>query len=1172
LRALLACLLGLLITPRITSAQSGDPTYDVNGVQYGREFFAPLPFEHIDTVSGNLLLSYTDLSLPGNAGFSLNVVRTYNSNDGRWRFGIAGVPLRFAFTSGSDLSSVDFITADGAIHHAEGSGDPVLTQDFWRFTKSTLRLEFPNGRVATYGNIINGVGGYLVELRDPFDNVMTFNWEAGTDHLQSIVQTVGSHTRTVTFSGWGGDICSGVTYNGLQLIYHWSTIGSSFVMYQANLPTGALWYYTYATDPQGGLKLSGVTTPNGGGIHYTWGVESFPSTPSNRVVVETRTTSGRAPAGTWTFNWLANGAGLTIVAPSARISYASSVQDNRVVSDTRTIATPSGTVVDSETMSYTTVPNPVQPMPVPHVRTLVRDGVTYTTTYSYSNDNYADYGQPNHITETGDLSRTTDITYRHDFSRYIRGRPASRTVTADGVTSTTNYTYDGSTGFLTSQTVLGLTATFTPDSYGNVASVTKPGNNTTTFSYEWGVVKNTTTPAYTVSRTINSLGTVATETRGGTTTTYTYDSAGRVTSANTNTPGRAPATTTFTVNDGVWTATTNARGSVSVASDLDGFGRVVHTTDSTGLESRATYDASGRRIYQSYPFGNGTAETGVTTAYDALGRVVSRDGPNGAHISYDHLGTTLRVNERVTSTLTRATLQYWKAYGNPSSALLTGIKDAAGTVWTYGHDGRGNLTSVDPHTTVPWGWGYDSHGRMNHQSSPEAGVTTYEYDGAGNVTYVTDARGIQVHYVHDGNGRVTSVDAPGTTDDVAMTYDALDEPLTITSAAGTTTFIYDTAGRVTTRHDVLDGHTFDQQFAYDANDRLLTAWYPVSGRRVDYTYDTAGRLTAVTTRIGSGSPRTLESNISYTASGAVASATFGNGLTRSTTVDAMGRPTHLVNGPLDLTYAYDLVGNVQGITDARPAFSSAYSYDLLDRIVGVTGYGATSFSYDATGNRLTSGTVSYTYDTHSRLDHVSGGLTGTFAYDAAGNQTVDASGIVYTYSPFNMVTSATQGSDVTTYAYGGDGLRVRKVGADGVPHYFIHGPGGQLIAEYEGAGMDLALVREYVYDGGGLLASIEPEVVTLPDISVTITSPQQGQTVAYGANVTLTASVSAPAGVTIARVEYYLDGLLAGQSSTAPYTAIWHNVVVPSGTHTLLARAVTADGHAVTSGPVSISN
>jgi hypothetical protein len=101
--------------------------------------------------------------------------------------------------------------------------------------------------------------------------------------------------------------------------------------------------------------------------------------------------------------------------------------------------------------------------------------MTYTTTYSYSNDNYADYGQPNHIAETGDLSRTTDITYRHDFSRYIRGRPASRTVTADGVASTTSYTYDGSTGFLTSQTVLGLTATFTPDSYGNVASVTKPG-------------------------------------------------------------------------------------------------------------------------------------------------------------------------------------------------------------------------------------------------------------------------------------------------------------------------------------------------------------------------------------------------------------------------------------------------------------------------------------------------------------------------------------------------------------------------------------------------------------------------------------------------------------------------------------------------------------------------
>jgi YD repeat-containing protein len=1165
-------LLGLLLAPRTTAAQSGDPTYDVNGVQYGREFFAPLPFEHIDTVSGNLLLSYTDLALPGNAGFSLAVTRTYNSQDGRWRFGIAGVPLRFAFTSGSDLSSVDFVTGDGALHHAAGSGDVVVTQDFWRFTKSTLRLEFPNGRVATYGNVINGVGGYLLELRDPFDNVLTFTWEAGTDHLQSIVQTVGSHTRTVTFGGWGDDICSSVDYNGLHVIYHWSTIGSAFVMYQANLPTGALWYYTYATDPQGALKLSSLTTPNGGSVHYTWGVETFPTTPATRVVVETRTTGGRAPAGTWTFDWLANGSGLTIVAPSARVTYTSTVHDNRVVADSRTIATPSGTVVDAETMSYTTAPNPVQPMPVPLTRTLVRDGVTYTTTYSYSNDNYADYGQPNHIVETGDLSRTTDITYRHDFSRYIRGRTASTTVTVGGVASTKTSTYDSDTGFLTSQTALGVTTTFTPDNDGNVASVTNAGNETTSYSYEWGVVKNTTTPAYTVSRTINALGTVATETRGGTTTTYTYDNAGRVTSASTNTPGRAATTTTFTVDDGVWTATTNTHGTATVTSDLDGFGRVVHTEDALGVQTRATYDASGRRTYQSDAFDAATPEAGVTTTYDALGRVVSRDGPNGAHMSYDHIGTTLRVNERVTSTLTRATLQYWKAYGDPSSAVLTGLQDAAGTVWTYAYDGRGHLTSVDPHTTIPWGWGYDAHGRLTHQSSPEAGTTTYEYDGAGNVAYVTDARGLQVHYVHDGNGRITAVDAPGTADDVATTYNALDEPLTITSTAGTTTFTYDTAGRVTTRQDVIDGHTFDQQFAYDANDNLITCWYPVSGRRVDYTYDADGRVTSVTTQIGGGQARTLESNLTYSAGDAVEGATFGNGLTRSATVDAVGRPVHLVNGPLDLTYAYDLVGNVQSITDARPAYSSAYSYDLLDRIVGVTGYGATSFSYDATGNRLTSGTVSYAYDTHSRLDHVSGGLTGTFAYDAAGNQTIDASGIVYTYSPFNMVTSATLGSDVTTYAYGGDGMRVRKVGADGVPHYFIHGPGGELLAEYEGAGMDLALVREYVYDGSGLLASIAPEVVTLPDISIAITSPQQGQTVASGANVTLTASVTAPAGVTIARVEYYLDGLLAGQSTTAPYTAIWHNVVVPSGTHTLLARAVTADGHAVTSGPISISN
>ncbi len=47
--------------------------------------FSLLPWEHIDTYTGNVVLSFTDLVLPGNAGFNLAIQRIFNTNDGWWR-------------------------------------------------------------------------------------------------------------------------------------------------------------------------------------------------------------------------------------------------------------------------------------------------------------------------------------------------------------------------------------------------------------------------------------------------------------------------------------------------------------------------------------------------------------------------------------------------------------------------------------------------------------------------------------------------------------------------------------------------------------------------------------------------------------------------------------------------------------------------------------------------------------------------------------------------------------------------------------------------------------------------------------------------------------------------------------------------------------------------------
>jgi YD repeat-containing protein len=135
------------------------------------------------------------------------------------------------------------------------------------------------------------------------------------------------------------------------------------------------------------------------------------------------------------------------------------------------------------------------------------------------------------VTETSaGQTRTTSTAWREpDAARFVVGLPLEQHVQV-GTEHWQRHWFYTDIGFLEKAwdwfrvpEAAGHETTYAPDAYGNVASVTKGNNKTTTFSYAWGVVKNTTTPEYTVSREINPDGTVASETRAGRTTTFQYD-------------------------------------------------------------------------------------------------------------------------------------------------------------------------------------------------------------------------------------------------------------------------------------------------------------------------------------------------------------------------------------------------------------------------------------------------------------------------------------------------------------------------------------------------------------------------------------------------------------------------------------------------------------------------
>jgi hypothetical protein len=91
----LSCVVVLLLSSaQIARAQQpSHPGLDAPGFQPNRDYFSQMPFEHVDAASGGLILTFTDLVLPGNAGRELRFQRTYNSKANGWSFGILGYAL-----------------------------------------------------------------------------------------------------------------------------------------------------------------------------------------------------------------------------------------------------------------------------------------------------------------------------------------------------------------------------------------------------------------------------------------------------------------------------------------------------------------------------------------------------------------------------------------------------------------------------------------------------------------------------------------------------------------------------------------------------------------------------------------------------------------------------------------------------------------------------------------------------------------------------------------------------------------------------------------------------------------------------------------------------------------------------------------------------------------------
>jgi hypothetical protein len=86
----------------------------------------------------------------------------------------------------------------------------------------------------------------------------------------------------------------------------------------------------------------------------------------------------------------------------------------------------------------------------------------------------------------------------------------------------------------------------------------------------------------------------------------------------------------------------------------------------------------------------------------------------------------------------------------------------------------------------------------------------------------------------------------------------------------------------------------------------------------------------------------------------------------------------------------------------------------------------------------------------------------------------------YTYTPQNMLETATVVTGTATYTYDGDDWRVKR-SAGGSTSYYLRGPNGQLLEEWKDPGTSTGLIRDYIYAGSRLLSRVDKSTTLDPN-------------------------------------------------------------------------------------------
>ena len=558
-----------------------------------------------------------------------------------------------------------------------------------------------------------------------------------------------------------------------------------------------------------------------------------------------------------------------------------------------------------------------------------------------SDDNY----QVSHVIDIPNTEQSHDrLTIKTDYAYYPTGNLKSDTVSAPygnqnepQRTKVYEYGEDNKGRLVTKETVraggLEYETAYSYDSHDNLDSLVDQNGMSTTYNID---------PLGITSRVINPDNTVVGEAyRWAANHRFAPDSASYYNWSRTS--GKAKQLTFFHKSGEVLRTVTFGPKDEAIITDI-------------------RYNNNGLTESVSNPYFVGDTVQWTKYEYDRMERLVTKHNPDYSRTEIIHQGLVTRIHIS-------------DNYGNEHKSKRTdnvmgwtvSNRDAQYVTVNYDYYADGSLayTQVGDNIDSRISIGYDNRGNRDSLCDPDYGLSSYLYNAYGDLMERTSPKSDVTSYRYDSLGRLVGKYESGDNDTTLFVYDETE------GLKGTLKSIrhgnnqsiqygYDAYLRLVSVSEQLFGTTYETSLEYDIASRISRMTYP-TGITVRNGYSVYGHLNSISDEAGHPLWEVDKTN----AIGQILQSTMGDNIVTDRRFDSK---MHYIKGIVtsnnlqNLSYDYDIFGNLARRTDSLHSMTETFEYDQLNRLTEIYfGNSHCSVRYDNLGRMVSKQALVWKY-------------------------------------------------------------------------------------------------------------------------------------------------------------------------------------------------------------------